>query len=63
MIKLKPCPFCGVEPKLKIRGREDPRYDDSFVEIVCTNCLAYMDAMPSNPENLNVIVNKWNRRV
>lgn len=51
-MKLKPCPFCGGEAKIKfILGKE---------AVVCKNCYAYMlaDYIP-----IEILIDMWNRRV
>ena len=63
MIDLKSCPFCGGSPTLRISGREDPRCDDSYIRIACTNCVVLMVTRPANAEKLREVVDKWNGRV
>lgn len=50
-ISLKPCPFCGGEPRLVSSGRHK--------RIKCMKCLAGT----TTRSNIMTVVDMWNRRI
>lgn len=54
--ELKPCPFCGSDVKIEYI------FPNEFV-IVCENC--GIAALPANEKicELDVLIDRWNRRV
>ena len=66
-MKIKPCPFCGSEAKLKItEDTSDYDYGKKYYDIRCTNKDCYLcdgaDWNQSFPEDIIEIWNKRNKQ-
>ncbi len=65
-IKLKPCPFCGGEAKIKttVDTNRLPIYITAYIR--CEECGAYTkDVDDINRDGMNIftVIEAWNRRV
>ncbi len=54
--ELKPCPFCGAQPKTDTIAKNGEAYD---WRITCSSCVAIMCSLTSADE----LKRRWNRRV
>lgn len=52
MIKIKPCPFCGGEAKLK-------KYCGGYWFVECQNCYVTKNGSANDEETIK----KWNNRI
>lgn len=64
--ELKPCPFCGGQPQITVRGNDYTK--KRLVEIECTNKLCrtkqVTGAIHNSLEWCNeVAIKKWNKRI
>lgn len=57
-VKIKPCPFCGGEPKVRVNGTPD--CTDTWVE--CSRCFARTDAIESIAPMRASAIHAWNQR-
>ena len=63
-INLKPCPFCGMDAELTLRGNAFTKKRNA--EIKCTNCNVEMvvGAIKLSIDWCQeTVINKWNTRV
>jgi hypothetical protein len=73
MIDLKPCPFCGREPKvIEAYDHEDGRFENAQIKCEFCHITIYGAdrvscggwSLPSDRDHsLKVAVMKWNRRI
>jgi len=67
-MKIKPCPFCGSEAKLKVtEDNSDYCYENGkileYYDIQCTNKECYLcDGADWNLRNREDIIKMWNTR-
>lgn len=59
-VELKSCPFCGGVPYVSMESVGDDSLDEVW-RIYCAGCPAMMESAGTSDDELNAIVDAWNR--
>ena len=61
--ELKPCPFCGGQAEMNVRGG-NYGYTPDIYYVRCKRCGAKIEIISNNYKNLSKsVINAWNKRV